>query len=194
MVLGAAIAIATFTTRLWFPFDSLQFTNAHVWQWPECIGLFGLGIVSARCGWLRPVPERIRRGCGWVAMIATAALILAFASTQDPDRSVDAFGGGWRWEALAAIGGAMSVAASNWVLALVQRRWDQAGRTARAMARSAYAAFMLQGIPLILLALALRAFDVPLEIKALVVVVGRIAGSFDLGWLLVSRTRLGKIV
>jgi hypothetical protein len=190
------IAIATFITRLWFPFDSLQFTNAHVWQWPECIGLFGLGIVSPRRGWLRPVPERIRRGCAWVAVTATAALILAFASTQDPDRSVDAFGGGWRWEALAlaAIGGAMSVAASIWVLALAQRRWDQAGRAARAMARSAYAAFMLQGIPLILFALALRAFEVPLEIKALVVAVGGIAGSFGLGWLLVSRTRLGQIL
>ena len=58
-------------------------------------------------------------------MIATAALIFAFASTQDPDRSVDAFGGGWRLEALAlaAIGGAMSVAASIWVVPLVQQRW-----------------------------------------------------------------------
>jgi hypothetical protein len=53
---------------------------------------------------------------------------------------------------------------------------------------------MLQGIPLIVFALALRAFDVPLEIKALVVAVGGIAGSFGLGWLLVSRTRLGRIV
>ncbi len=59
---------------------------------------------------------------------------------------------------------------------------------------AAYAAFMLQGIPLILFGLALRAFDVPLEIKALVVAVGGIAGSFGLGWLLVSRTRLGRIV
>jgi hypothetical protein len=70
----------------------------------------------------------------------------------------------------------------------------QAGRAARATARLAYAPFMLQGIPLILCALALRAFDVPLEIKALVVAVGGIAGSFGLGWLLVSRTRLGEIV
>jgi hypothetical protein len=37
---------------------------------------------------------------------------------------------------------------------------------------ASYAAFMLQGIPLILFALALRAFDVPLEIKALAVAVG----------------------
>ncbi len=194
--LGAGIAIATFVVRVWFPLDSLQITNAHVWQWPECIGLFGLGIASARRGWLRPVPERIRRGCGWAALVATVALIAAFASTQDPDRSVDAFGGGWRWEAvvLAAIGGALSVAASIWVLAFAQRHWDRAGRPARAMGRAAYAAFMFQGLPLIVAALCLRAVDVPLEIKALLVAAGAIAGSFALGLTLVTRTRLGRIM
>lgn len=194
--LGAGIAIATFVVRRWFPFDSLQFSNAHVWQWPECIGLFALGIASARRGWLRPVPERIRRGCGWVALVATVALIVAFVSTQDPDRSVETFGGGWRWEALvlATIGGAMSVAASIWVLGFAQRHWDRAGRTARAMGRAAYAAFMLQGLPLVVAALALRAFDVPLEVKALLVAGGGIAGSFALGWILVTRTRLGRIM
>jgi hypothetical protein len=196
VALGAGIAIATFIVRRWFPFDSLQFTNAHVWQWPECIGLFGLGIVSARRGWLRPVPDRIRRGCGWVALLATVALIVAFASTQDPDRSVEVFGGGWRWEALvlATIGGAMSVAASIWVLAFAQRHWDRAGRTARAMGRAAYAAFMFQGLPLIAAALFLRSFDVPLEVKAVIVAAGGIVGSFALGWILVTRTRLSRVM
>lgn len=193
---GAGIAATTFLVRLWFPFDSLQFTNAHVWQWPECIGLFGLGIVSARHGWLRPVPDRIRRGCGWVSLAATLALIVAFASMEDPDRAVDTFGGGWRGEALmlAAIGGALSVAASIWVLAFVQRHWERAGRTARAMSRAAYAAFMFQGVPLIVAALSLRASGVPLEIKAVLVAAGGILGSFVLGWILVARTRLGQIM
>ena len=196
LALGAGIAIATFIVRRWFPFDSLQFTNAHVWQWPECIGLFGLGIVSARRGWLRPVPDRIRRGCGWVALIGTFALIVAFVSTLDPDRSVEVFGGGWRWQALvlAIIGGAISVAASVWVLAFAQRHLDRAGRTARAMGRAAYAAFMFQGLPLIAAALLLRSIDVPLEVKALLVAAGGIAGSFGLGRILVMRTRLGRIM
>jgi hypothetical protein len=196
LALGAGITIATFLVRRWFPFDSLQFTNAHVWQWPECIGLFGLGIVSARHGWLRPVPDRIRRGCGWIALAATVALIVAFASSQDPDRAVEVFGGGWRLEALelAAIGGALSVAASIWVLAFAQRHLHHAGRTARAMGRAAYAAFMFQGLPLIVAALALRGFGVPLEVKAVVVAAGGIVGSFAFGWILVTRTRLGRIM
>ena len=196
VALGAGIAVATFVVRRWFPFDSLQLTNAHLWQWPECIGLFGLGIVSARRRWLQPVPERIRRGCGWVALVAIVVLFAAFVSTQSPDRSVEVYGGGWRWQALllATIGGAMSVAASIWVLAFAQRHWDRASRTARAMGRSAYAAFMLQGLPLIVAALLLRSLDMPLEIKALLVTAGGIAGSFALGWVLVTHTRLGRIM
>jgi hypothetical protein len=196
VALGAGIAVTTFVVRLWFPFDSLQLTNAHVWQWPECIGLFGLGIVSARRGWLRPVPERIRRGCGWVALVGTVALIAAFASTQGADEAVDAFGGGWRWQALvlSSIGGAMSVAASILVLAFAQRHWDRAGRTARAMARAAYPAFLFQGFPLIAAALALRGFDLPLEVKAVIVAAAGIGGSFVLGWILVTRTRLDRIM
>jgi hypothetical protein len=196
VALGGGIAIATFVVRRWFPFDSLQFTNAHVWQWPECIGLFGLGIVGARRGWLQPVPDRIRRGCGWVAVGATVALFSAFVSTGDPDRSVEVFGGGWRWEALvlATIGGAMSVAASIWVLAFAQRHGDRSGRTTRAMSRAAYAAFMFQGLPLIAAALSLRSLDLPLEVKAVLVAAGGIAGSFALGWVLVTRTVLGRVM
>jgi hypothetical protein len=62
------------------------------------------------------------------------------------------------------------------------------------MGSAAYAAFMFQGLPLVVGALALRAFDVPLEVKALLVAGGGIAGSFALGWILVTRTRLGRIM
>ena len=88
----------------------------------------------------------------------------------------------------------MSVAASIWVLSFAQKHWDRTGRTARAMGRAAYAAFLFQGIPLIVAALVLRPFDMPLEVKALLVAVGGIAGSFALGWILVTRTRLGRIM
>jgi hypothetical protein len=196
VVLVAGIALGTFVVRRWFPFDSLQFSNLHVWQWPECLGLFGLGIVGTRRGWLRPVPERIRRGCGWTALAATVVLLLAFVSTEDPDVAVETYGGGWRWQALllATVGGGLSVAGSIWLLALAQRHWGRAGRSLRAMSRAAYAAFMFQGVPLIVAALILRPVDVPLEIKALLVAALGIVGSFALGWQLVTRTRLGRIM
>jgi hypothetical protein len=47
---------------------------------------------------------------------------------------------------------------------------------------------------LIGLALALRPVDVPAEIKAVTVAGVGVAASFALAWLLVARTRLGRIL
>jgi hypothetical protein len=60
--------------------------------------------------------------------------------------------------------------------------------------RSAYGAFILQGPVLIGVALALRPVDVPAEVKALAVACAGVAVSFAVAWLLVSRTRLGRIL
>jgi hypothetical protein len=62
------------------------------------------------------------------------------------------------------------------------------------MSRAAYAAFMFQGLPLIAAALSLRSLDLPLEVKAVLVAAGGIAGSFALGWVLVTRTVLGRVM
>ena len=62
------------------------------------------------------------------------------------------------------------------------------------MARSAYGAFVLQGVVLIGLMIALRPIGVPAEVKAVAVAGLGVAGSFALAWVLVTRTRLGRIV
>ena len=56
-----------------------------------------------------------------------------------------------------------------------------------ALARSSYGAFVLQGVFLYGLALALRPVTAPAEAKALVVALGAVAGSFALSSVLVSR-------
>lgn len=68
------------------------------------------------------------------------------------------------------------------------------GAIGRALARSAYAAYVAQLAVLIGLAVALRGADLPAEIKALAVAGLGVAGSFALAWLLVTRTRLGRIL
>lgn len=195
-VVAAIIAVATFVVRLRFPFDSLQFTNAHLWQWPECAGLFALGIVSARRGWLAPVPDRIRRGCGFLAVVAIGVLLAGFLSTGSPDRALELYSGGWGWHPalMAVVAGVVSVTASVWTLAFAQRHWTRTGPLLGAASRAAYAAFMLQGVPLLLFALALRPLGVPLELKALALSATAIPGSFGLGWVLVTRTSLGRIM
>ncbi len=90
--------------------------------------------------------------------------------------------------------GVLAVAGSVWVLAFVQRHLNGTGPLRHAMARSSYAAFMLQGPVLIALALVLRPTDLPGDVKALLVASLGIVGSFALAWQLVTRTPLRRIL
>ena len=101
----------------------------------------------------------------------------------------------WAPLTLAAIEGPLAVGTSVWLLGVAQRRLKRRpGPLGRAMARSAYGAFLLQGVVLIALMIALRPVDVPAEAKALAVAGLGVVGSFALAWVLVTRTRLGQII
>ncbi len=196
--LAAAISVVTVLVRPVLPAVSGQIGQSHVWQWPQFIAMFGLGIVAAQRGWLDPVPDRIRRGCGLAALggVSTFLVVAGVMAAVGVDGGV-IFDPGLHWPALAlaAIEGPLAVGASVWLLGLAQRHLSRRpGRLGRAMARSAYGAFLLQGVVLIGLMIALRPVPVPAEVKAVAVACLGVAGSFGLAWLLVSRTRLGRIL
>jgi hypothetical protein len=189
--LAAAVGVCTFAVRFAFPFDSQRLVDLNVYQWPECIALFTLGVVAARSGWLTGIPDRLRRQCRTATLVSAAAFLgtLGVAGVGGAlDQS--AWQGGWQWPALVfAVGGsALAVFEPVWLLAEAQRHLDRAlpgvGPWA---ARSAYGAFLLQGLFLIGLAVALRPAPAPAEVKAVLVAVGSVAGSFGLARLLVSR-------
>jgi Acyltransferase family len=198
VALAAGISVATAVVRLVFPIASNQIGQSHLWQWPQFVAMFGLGIVAAQRGWLDPVPDQIRRGCGLAALgglVAWGLLNLTVAATGvDPDVMFDP---GFHWAplAMAAIEGPLAVGASVWLLGLAQRHLNRRpGPRGRALARSAYGAFLLQGVVLIGLLIALRPVGVSAETKALAVAALGVAGSFALAWLLVTRTRLARIL
>lgn len=196
VILVAAVAASTFLVRLVFPVDSGQPLNLHLWQWPACVVTFGLGVVAARRGWLRPVSEALARRCGIATLIATLVMLIAVLSAEPLGIDEEAFLGGWQVPAVitAIVEGVLVVAGPIWVLAAAQRHLNRSGPVRRAMSRSSYAAFMLQGPVLFGLALALRPFDLPGDIKALVVATLGIVGSFALAWSLVTRTPLRRIL
>jgi Acyltransferase family len=197
VALAAAISVATVLVRLVFPAGSNQIGQSHLWQWPQFVAMFGLGTVAAQRGWLEPVPARIGRRCGFAALgglMAFAVLGATMAATGVDGEVLFDLRLHWAPLTLAAIEGPLAVGASVWLLGFAQRRLDRAGGLRRALARSAYAAFLLQGVVLIGLMIALRPLGVPAEIKALAVAALGVAGSFGLAWVLVTRTRLGRIL
>jgi hypothetical protein len=101
----------------------------------------------------------------------------------------------WAPMILAVIEGPLAIGFCIWLLALAQSRLElRPGPFGRAMIRSSYGAFILQGVVLSGLMLALRPADIPGELKALAVATLGVAGSFGISWLLVSRTRVGRIL
>ena len=73
VLLAAGISLTTIPMRFVFPWDSHQVAELQLWQWPQYLAMFGLGIVAAQRGWLDVVPDQIRR------RFRTAALVGVFA-------------------------------------------------------------------------------------------------------------------
>ena len=198
IVAAAGIAATSFVVRLWAPARSQQILDLHVWQWPQCIGMFSLGALLSGSGWAREIPRNIARRCG-IALVLTlvAAEAVAWgAGVRNFARDGGPFLGGWRWQALVLdlVEASLVVAGSIWLLALAQRWLSSTSPVLAGSARGAYAAYMLQVPVLLTLAIAARPLPVPATAKALIVGGGAILASFALGWLLTSRTKLGRIL
>ena len=195
---AVAIALASFVVRLQFPARSQQILDLHLWQWPQCVGMFCLGAAVSMQGWARKVPPAVARNCG-IAVTVTlvvAPVVVFAAGVRNFARDGDQFLGGWHWQALAldAVEASWVVAGSVWLLAWAQRRLTSDAPILVASARGAYAAFIFQVPVLIGLEIAARSVPLPGFAKGVVVGALAIAGSFLLGWLLAGRTKLGKIL
>lgn len=189
--LAAGIAVSSFLIRLVFPAKSGQIFDLHLWQWPQCAAMFALGVYCARHGWARAVPDRLRRRSAAVA-VATICLIPIVAvaiGVTDLADEIGPFLGGWTWQAAATatVEGVLVVSGSLWLLGLAQRHLTQHGRLAAACSRAAFPAFVIQGPILILLALALRPLAAPAEVKAPLLAIMALVGSFWLSWRFVTR-------
>jgi hypothetical protein len=198
VTLAAVVAMATFVVRVWLPARGNQPGDLHIWQWPQCAAMFGLGIAQAHSGLAQRVPDQLRRAGGYIVLVTVGLLpmLAIVVGMSNLGRDVGPYLGGWSWQALftATVEGILVVAGSVWLLGAAQRRLTGRGRLATASARGAYAAFILQGPVLLALALMVRPLAAPAEVKAFLVAAAAIVGSFWLGWLLVTRTAFGRFL
>jgi hypothetical protein len=191
LILAGAVGAATFLIRLGFPLESERFVDLNLYEWPAAIAMFALGVIASRRGWLTAVPTVLRSRSRTVSLVAVGAFGVFLASGfLLGAMGEDTWAGGWHWDAAAfsALESTLAVFGPVWILGVAQQRLDRSFRWGRpAIGRSAYGAFVLQGLLLIGLAVALRPIPVPAEIKALGVAAGGVTGSFALAWLLIRR-------
>jgi hypothetical protein len=191
-----AMALVSFATRLWFPARSQQIMDLHVWQWPQCVGMFCLGVIVSGQAWAVRVPHRVVRFSGLLTISTlVAALFVALAAgVTDVNRDAGVFLGGWHWQALVldVIEASLVVAGSVWLLGMAQRHLTGVTRLRTVCARSAYAAFVLQAPVLLTLALLGRIFPLPALSKGVLVGALAVVVAFGLGWLIIARTNAGR--
>jgi hypothetical protein len=183
-LLAVLVAPPTFLIRLLYPAGSeAGFSDLNLWQWPECIALFALGISASAQGWVRAVPNDLYRGSRTVTLAAVVAFG-GLALTAGASDRVEELRGGWNWLALgfAAVESVLTVFGPVWALGLAQHRLGRPFWQDARLSRTAYAAFMVQGLVLIGLAVALRPTPLPAEVKALLVAGFGVVGSFALAW------------
>jgi hypothetical protein len=185
----ATVTVTTFLVRTRFEIDSAQFLDLHVWLWPQSATLFVLGAVGAERGWFSPLPVRLRQLCR--AGVAGAAALMTVLVLTAP--GPDPFRGGVHWQAagLAACEGLVSVSLSLLILDGTARHVLAARPHEPALARAAYGAYVAQGPVLVALAVALRPFPVPGDLKFLALAALGVLGSFGVG-ALVGAVRAGR--
>ena len=193
---AVAIGASTFFVRIVLPIGSTQALNIHLWQWPQVLGAFWLGAIAGERGWFRPVRRRLTRRSGFITLAVAGAVGASIVGTIAVGGDEAAFAGGWSVPAFFAAmsEGTLVVAGSIWTLAWAQRHLDRTSCLRRAMARSSYAAFMLQGPVLVALAMGLRPMDLPGDVKALIVAALGIFVSFAGAHALVRRTVLRRVL
>lgn len=188
----AAMAAASFVVRLAFPVRSGQPGDLHLWWWPQCLGMFLLGVAAARRGWAGQIPGRLRRQCGAAALVTLGSLpvVAAVGGLWRPSDLDRTFFGGWHWQSLVTglVEATLLVTTSIWLVGLAERRVRWSGRLA-GWSRGAFVAFVIQGPVLMLLATAVRPLGLPAEIKAPLVAAVGIMISFAIGRLVVNVRR-----
>jgi peptidoglycan/LPS O-acetylase OafA/YrhL len=190
---GIFIAVASFLVRLWFPVLSGDLAwTLNLWEYPEMMALFALGVLARERGWLTDgLSPQMRRTCGQAAVIGVilAALVgVGITLSEDPGP----FLGGLRWEAMLIpfIEATLALGMSLWLIDWFRRRANHAGALVRGMGRASFGAYLVHAPIIVLLAIALRGVPVPAELKVLTVFGLGVVASFGIGWL-ATRSRVG---
>lgn len=192
---AASIAVGTFGLRLLFPIASQQWLGLHLWQWASCLGLFCLG-ASAPGAWTTGVSPGLRRAAGWSALagVTLVGVVVLLGGPLGYSEAQVTGGLHGAAAAMAVAEGLVTVGASLWLVGLSAAHDHPPGPLARAGARAAYGAYVLQAPVLVALAMALRFLPAPAEVKAPLLAGLAVAASFGLAHLLVTRTPVGRVL
>ena len=127
---AAFIAVASFVVRLQFPVLSGDVAwTLNLWEYPQMIALFALGVPARERGWLSEgLSPQLRRTCGWAVAVGVVLAVLVGVGITISD-DAEPFLGGFRLAAtlIPLIEATLALGMSLWVV-----DWSDAARTGQA--------------------------------------------------------------
>jgi surface polysaccharide O-acyltransferase-like enzyme len=153
------LALITFVIRIWLPmgwwFQPLNFMFA---EFPQYIGMFILGLIAYRLGWLTRIPDTVGKRWFWVGLIDLLFFVLLFVLNGVWGGSIDYFLGGLHWQAFvyAFWEAIMCVAMCTGLLVFFRKHLNRPGRVWNFLSANAYAAYILHPVILVGLAYSLH--------------------------------------
>jgi fucose 4-O-acetylase-like acetyltransferase len=156
-----ALAAATFAFRLVVPLgDFLPILNLPTPAYlPQYVSLFAAGVLGARRGWFRSIPDWM----GWTGLaISVAATVVLFLPALVGSGKSAAFDGGLHWQAAAYALWDSTLSVGMFLgLLVIFRRWaNRAGRLWNELSRNQFAVYVLH--PVLLVGLTVPLIAVPM--------------------------------
>jgi glucan biosynthesis protein C len=160
-IFALTVGLVTFIVRIWLPvgwyFAPLGLQFPH---FPQYIGLFVVGTIAYRRGWLSVISVDAARGRLWggVAAFLIALAPVLFVAGGALEGNTEPFRGGLHWQALiyALWEQFLCMAMVISLLVWFRRRYDHQGKLARTMSANAYAVYICHASILVFVAIGLR--------------------------------------
>ncbi|MAF09697.1 hypothetical protein CMK11_04530 [Candidatus Poribacteria bacterium] len=181
---AAALGLVSFAVRVRMPVgESLPFPHIQPPYAAQYIAMFPLGVAAYRRGWLASFPDRYARAAAWAVGALIVAFFVLFGVGEAASTPIEAYMGGWRWQALASAmwEQSLGVAMIVLVLATFRRRMNGVSALGKRLAAGAYAAYILHAPVLLGVSLACRGWEAGGLVKFLVVGPVAVALTFALG-------------
>lgn len=160
VIFAVVLGVLSFIVRIWLPIGwTLRPLNLQFPFFPQYICLFIVGLAAYRRDWLTRIPDSMGRL--WLG-VAVALVLIIFpalvAAGGGLHGDIAPFTGGFHWQCLAyAVWEQMTgVAIIIALLVLFRKHLNRQGRLSQAASASAYAAYIIHGPVVILVALAIR--------------------------------------
>jgi glucan biosynthesis protein C len=157
-VFALLLGVAGFLVRLWCPIEwSFEPLNLQLPFFAQYIALFILGLVAYRRNWFAGLSEAAGRL--WLRIgVLMVLLFWPLALAGDMATSLEPFLGGWHWQALAYAlwESFLCLGMCIGLIYAFRRYWHGQGRLMRFLSHNAYAAYLVHGPVITIMALAAR--------------------------------------